>query len=112
MRGRHGESCRGVEGVAARTEPIGRGYTSDRRAGHRQSIRIQEYKTNAFDGGAEEDGCRPEGPMGEGEGSEGVPASTHHESGRTQQDRRSTARPLGQGKGTANEGGLVRLHPD
>ena len=44
--------------------------------------------------------------MGEGEGSEGVPAGPHHEPGRAQEDRRGTARPVGQGEGAAEEGGL------
>ena len=45
--------------------------------------------------------------MGEGEGSESVPAGAHHEPNRTEQDRRRTARPVGQGEGAAEEGGLT-----
>jgi hypothetical protein len=49
---------------------------------------------------------RAEGQMGEGEGSEGVPAGAHHEQGRAESDRRSTACAVGQGEGSAEEGGL------
>ena len=48
--------------------------------------------------------------MGEGEWSEGVPSGAHHEPSCAEKDRRSAARPVGQGAGTAKEGSLVRRH--
>ena len=43
--------------------------------------------------------------MGEGEGSEGAPDVAHNEPGCAEEDRRSTASPMGKGEG-AKEGRL------
>ena len=72
----------------------------------RQSHGSEKDETEALGSGAREDSRGPEGPLGEGEGSEGVPAGPHHEQGRAQQDSRSTARAVGQDEGTAEEGRL------